>query len=207
MLACTDFFILLWGSFIHMLNCIYNDGGRDKALKETNDTIRYSGRARDCVARALAIVTEKPYVEIWHALADINKAQGRRHSANFGVFVGRQAYIDYSERLGLVYVPLPDHPTLKNAPLPNGRIILNVYRHSVAMIDHVLQDTSHPSPAGLARVKGYWMFKPVPAALFNVCSVTTGLPLNRAPLNFAQAETMARLLHLNYKTLTNIKPI
>lgn len=189
-----------------MTDCVYNDGGRDKALRETNDTIRYSGTARDCVTRALAIMTDKPYIEVWQAIADINRSEGRRHSANFGVYVGRKGFRDYSESLGLIYVPLADHPMFKDAQLPNGRIILNVYRHSVAMIDGRMQDTHNPSPAGKMRVKGYWMVKPVPSAMFNVCT-PAGAKLNRAPLNFGQAETMARLLMLNYKTVTNINQI
>lgn len=75
------------------------------------------------------------------------------------------------------------------------------------MIDGVMHDTINFSPAGKASVRGYWMMKPAPAAMFNVCSATTGLPLNRAPLNFGQAETMARLLMLNYKTITKINPL
>lgn len=203
------FIYFVW--FIHpqisMIDCIYNDGGRRQALRDTHDVIRYGMEARDCVTRALAIMTERPYTEIWAALADVNKSEGRRHSANFGVFVGRRAYIDYSESLGLTYVPLDNHPMLKDAPLPGGRIVLNVYRHSVAMIDGVLHDTHHPSPAGKMRVKGYWITKPAPAAMFNVCNPTTGAALNRAPLNHSQAETMARLLLLNYKTQTLIKSI
>lgn len=187
-----------------VINCIYNDGGRDKAYRETNDT-RFLGTARDCVARSLAIVTDRPYTEIWHSLADINKKQGRRHSANFGVFVGRKSFWDYTTALGLIYVEVPP-VVLKNASLPAGRLILNIRAHSVAMIDGVLQDTYNCSPGGKVILKGYWMAKPAAAAMYNVCNMTTGAAINRAPLNFEQAENMARLMLLNYKKQTIINP-
>lgn len=189
-----------------VIDCIYNDGGRDKAYMETND-IRFIGHGvRDCVARSLAIVTDRPYAEIWHALADINKSEGRRHSANFGVYVGRKSFWDYTAALGLIYVEVPP-VVLKNASLPSGKLILNIRAHSVAMIDGVLHDTYNCSPGGKVILKGYWMKKPERAAMYNVCNITTGLPINRAPLNFEQAENMARLMLLNYKKQTIINPV
>lgn len=192
-----------------MIEFVYNDGGRRDALLKTNDS-RYSGNVRDCVARALAIMTERPYTEVWERLAAINQSEGRRHSANNGVFVGRQGFREYAESLGLVYVSLRDangfHPMLKDLTLPSGRIVLNVRQHSVAMIDGVLHDTHHCSPHGRVLVRGYWMARPVMHTMYNVCN-GAGRPLNRAPLNYPQAETMARLLLLNYKTETKITPI
>lgn len=189
-----------------MTDYTYNDGGRHAALIETNDDIKFFGTARDCVARSLAIVTGRPYTEIWSRLADINKIHGGRHSANHGIKTSTDTFNKYADELGLMWVQ-PVQDVFKKMQFPNGRIVVGMHGHYTALIDGVINDAHNPTPAGKAWVFGYWIAKPVPSAMFNVCNITTGLPLNRAPLNHSQAETMARLMLLNYKIQTNIKPI
>ena len=45
----------------------YNDGGRKEA--------GYEGHAGDCVTRAIAIATQKPYQEVYTALNELGKAE------------------------------------------------------------------------------------------------------------------------------------
>ena len=48
-----------------MIPFIYNDGGRAAA--------GFKGNTRDCVTRAIAIVTGKPYKEVYDALNELSK--------------------------------------------------------------------------------------------------------------------------------------
>lgn len=83
-----------------------NDGGRAAA--------GYSGTTGDCVTRAIAIATGKPYQEIYDALNDLakNERRGRRRggargkgisSARGGVY--RQTYDRYLKSMGRVFTP------------------------------------------------------------------------------------------------------
>jgi hypothetical protein len=68
------------------MDFVYNDGGRAAA--------GYKGRAGDCVVRAIAIATQKPYQEIYDAINALALAErahrDRRSSARSGV--GRTTY-------------------------------------------------------------------------------------------------------------------
>ena len=46
-----------------MIDFIYNDGGRENA--------GFKGQTSDCVTRAIAIVTNKPYKEVYNAINEI----------------------------------------------------------------------------------------------------------------------------------------
>ena len=48
---------------------VYNDGGRKNA--------GIKGEARYCVCRAIAIINEKPYQEVYDALNQISKDLGK----------------------------------------------------------------------------------------------------------------------------------
>lgn len=45
---------------------------------------------------------------------------------------------------------------LREGELPNGRLIVSVSRHMVAVIDGVIYDTHDPSRDGTRCVYGYW---------------------------------------------------
>src|SRR5262245_17527427 len=45
---------------------------------------------------------------------------------------------------------------LRADELPRGRLIVHIYRHLVAVIDHVIHDTHDCGGAGRVRVEGYW---------------------------------------------------
>ena len=139
----------------------FNDGGRNAA--------GYKGRASDCVCRAIAIATGLPYQQVFDRLADGNVSQRkskrskkeRQRTANRGITTKRKWFKDYMLELGFTW-----HPTmsigsgckvhLKADELPSGRIVCNVSRHVVAVIDGVINDTYDCSRRGTRCVYGYW---------------------------------------------------
>lgn len=134
----------------------FNDGGRAKA--------GYNGICGDCVARSIAIATEKPYQEIYDALNKIQSSmkqtkRTRGSSARNGV--ARPIYEKYLKSLGWVFVPTMAIGSgckwhLKASELPLGRIICRVSKHLVAVVDGVINDTHNPSRGGTRCVYGYF---------------------------------------------------
>lgn len=138
-----------------------NDGGRLAA--------GYRGFAGDCVTRAIAIVTGKPYQEIYDAIAHgvaterrtkSGGASGKR-TANSGVHTGRKWFNDYMKSLGFEWTPTMQIGSgckvhLKENELPSGRLVVVVSRHLTAVVDGIIQDTHDPSREGKRCVYGYW---------------------------------------------------
>jgi hypothetical protein len=119
---------------------VYDDGGREAA--------GFRGKAGDCVARAVAIASGKPYAEVYAALADgmgkQRKSKGR--SARNGVSTKRKWFKDYMQALGFSWTPTMQigqgcKVHLDAGELPSGRLVVAVSRHYVAVIDGVLRDT------------------------------------------------------------------
>jgi hypothetical protein len=142
---------------------IRNDGGREAA--------GFTGKAGDCVARAVAIASRRPYAEVYKRLADgnatqrvtkhSNKSSANRRTARNGIYTTRKWFRDYMTELGFEWVPTMQvgqgcKVHLQSAELPLGRIICKVSRHYVAMIDGVIHDTYDPSRGGKRCVYGYW---------------------------------------------------
>lgn len=136
----------------------YNDGGRAAA--------GFTGSASDCVTRAIAIITERPYAEVY---VEINNAAhrekprrgsiGKKSSARNGVF--KKTTKDYLASLGFVWTPTMHIGSgctvhLRADELPNGRILVAVSRHIVAVIDGVIHDTHDCTRDGMRCVYGYW---------------------------------------------------
>ena len=131
----------------------YNDGGRKDSA--------YKGEARDCVVRAIAIATEKPYQEVYDAinLASSEEKAGHKSSSRNGVY--RSTWEKYLKSLGWNWKPTMligqgCKVHLVANELPAGRIIARVSKHMVAMIDGAIQDTHDPSRNGTRCVYGYW---------------------------------------------------
>ena len=139
-----------------------NDGGREAA-----------GRAKsgDCVCRAIAVATRKPYMEIYTRLAEGNAKQritkrtartGRgKKTARNGIHTSRKWFKDYMAELGFVWTPTMGIGTgccvhLKRGELPAGRLVVAVSNHYTAVIDGVIHDTYDPSRGGTRCVYGYW---------------------------------------------------
>jgi len=140
-----------------MQNFIYNDGGRKLA--------GYTGDARDCVVRAIAIATKIPYQEVYDAINGlsqserIGKKKKRKSNARTGVF--KPTYKKFLESLGWHWTPTMTIGSgctvhLRAEELPKGTIVVSVSRHLVTVIDGVINDTHDPSRNGSRCVYGYW---------------------------------------------------
>jgi hypothetical protein len=139
---------------------IFNDGGRAEA--------GYKGQTGDCVCRSICIVTGKPYNEVYQALAEGNFTQrkskhskkGKRTAAN-GINTKRKWFNEYMLSLGFKWVPtmfvgVGCKMHLKKEELPTGKIICNVSKHFVAVVDGVINDIYDCSREGTRCVYGYY---------------------------------------------------
>lgn len=137
----------------------FNDGGRNRA--------GYRGKAPgDCVCRAIAIATQRPYQEIYDLIdaegakeRTLKKRRGKKSSARTGVFKPTTRRV--IESLGWVWTPTMQvgqgcKVHLRPDELPPGRLIVSVSRHLVAVIDGVIHDTYDCSRGGTRCVYGYW---------------------------------------------------
>lgn len=130
------------------MKVVYNDGGRSAA--------GYQGKARDCVARAIAIVSGRPYKEIYRELAKgtgeqraTKRTSKRSASARNGINTGRKWFREYMRGLGFVWTPCMKIGTgckvhLADGELPMGRLVVALSRHYTAVIDGVIHDTLDP---------------------------------------------------------------
>jgi hypothetical protein len=129
---------------------IKNDGGRASA--------GFKGEANDCVTRSFAIITGKPYKEVYDL---INKVAGSP-VARKGV--PKKITQQVAKELGLVWVPTMKVGTgckvhLDPAELPSGRIAVSVSKHVTAVINGTLHDTFDCTREGTRCVYGYWKLK------------------------------------------------
>ena len=136
---------------------VFHDGGRAAA--------GYKGKTGDCVARSIAIATERTYQEVYDALnrfaqtERISKRKRRRSSIRTGVF--RQTYQAYLESFGWRWTSTMSIGSgckihLRPSELPRGPLIVKVSRHLTAVIDGVLYDTHDCSRGGTRCVYGYF---------------------------------------------------
>lgn len=127
------------------MKLICDDGGRAAA--------GYTGKTADCVTRAIAIASGRPYQEVYDALNRLGKTErtGKvkrgRSSARNGVY--KQAYRRYLESIGWRWVPTMGIGTgcrvhLADGELPMGRLIVSVSKHLTAVIDGAIHDTHDP---------------------------------------------------------------
>ena len=140
---------------------VRNDGGRAAA--------GFKGQAGDCVCRAVAIATGKPYAEVYTALNEAGKRERgtrvrsgkvKRSSARTGVF--KPTIRKYMASLGWTWVPTMRigqgcKVHLRADELPAGRLVVSVSRHCTAVIDGVIHDTHNPGRNGTRCVYGYYM--------------------------------------------------
>lgn len=136
---------------------VFHDGGRASA--------GYKGATGDCVTRSIAIVTGKPYQEIYDALnrlAQVERAGKRkrkRSNSRTGVF--RHTYQRYLESLGWQWTATMSIGSgcrvhLRTSELPHGPLLVKVSRHLTAVVDGVLYDTHDCSRGGMRCVYGYF---------------------------------------------------
>lgn len=155
----------------------YDDGGRKDA--------GWKGTGGDCVVRAVAIATGRPYQEVYDRCADgnhsgkkgqpflngkhyRNRTRGKR-TALHGICTEEKWFQDYMKELGFEYVVAPyGQAHVRSDSLPQqGSLILSLKRHYAAYVDGVLRDTwdcstiarrgSKHRKDGITRcVWGYW---------------------------------------------------
>ena len=133
-----------------------NDGGRKNA--------GYKGKTGDCVCRAIAIATTRPYKEIYnlinHYSKTLNSKYARTSSARTGTH--RKIYDEIMlKHFGWKWTPTMKigqgcKTHLRADELPKGRIICRLSRHLVAVIDGVINDTFDCSRGGTRCVYGYY---------------------------------------------------
>jgi hypothetical protein len=147
------------------LRWIYNDGGRKAA--------GFSGQTGDCVCRAIAIASGRPYEEVYKRLADgqgsqrRGKRRDRQHgqrTVRHGISVQRKWFRDYMVELGATWTPAMKIGTgcqvhFVEDELPSGRLVVAISRHYVAVIDGIVHDIYLPNDRGGTRcVYGWWTF-------------------------------------------------
>lgn len=140
------------------LTWVYDDGGRAAA--------GYKGKTGDCVCRAVAIAAQRPYKEVYDLINEYAKAErtGKRKrgksSARTGVY--KSTIKKIMEHYGFKWVAtmrIGQGCTvhLRADELPSGRIVCDVSRHSVAVVDGVVHDTYDSTRGGDRCVYGYYV--------------------------------------------------
>mgnify|MGYP003407091810 FL=1 len=148
---------------------ILDDGGRAEAS--------FKGKTNDCVVRSIAIAASLPYSEVYAAIAKGVGSQRDSKGATprHGVKTRRKWFKDLMGELGFTWVPTMQigqgcTTHLAQGELPMGRLVVEVSKHTVAVIDGVIHDTFDPSretevvnPDGSVRIAhrcvyGYWIF-------------------------------------------------
>lgn len=141
---------------------VVDDGGRAAA--------GFQGEIRDCVTRAIAIAAEIAYEAVYDKLSVIAQAERRpkgRSSARKGV--RRVTYeMLFLGDLGATWtsrMAIGSGCTvhLRGEELPMGRLVVQVSKHLVAVIDGVIHDTHDPSRAGTRCVYGSYTLAAEPA--------------------------------------------
>lgn len=133
----------------------YNDGGRSAA--------GFKGDANDCVTRAVAIVTGKPYRAVYNEINAMGaKERGKnktKSSARTGV--SKRTTRRYLASLGFIWTPTMFIGSgckvhLQPGELPLGKLIVQLSGHTTTVIDGVIHDTYNPSRWGNRCVYGYY---------------------------------------------------
>lgn len=135
---------------------VLDDGGRAAA--------GYTGEARDCAARAIAIAAQMDYQDVYEAINDIAKTERprggtKRSSARTGVHAATMRKL--LARWGWTWTPTMAVGSgttvhLAQGELPPGRLIVRLSRHYAAVIDGAVHDTYDPTRGGTRAVYGYW---------------------------------------------------
>ena len=154
---------------------VKDDGGRRGSIPRGR-----KDEVGDCVARAIAIATEKPYREVHDALiatavrvaaegkgdwAKWAKRKGRFRAFHADHGVPTEVSDIYLAALGWKYTSTKKLPRgkgirLRADELPGGRLIVDLRRHYTAVIDGVIHDTQDCSEEGRRRIRGYWSKPP-----------------------------------------------
>jgi hypothetical protein len=122
---------------------IYDDGGRIAA--------GYKYAAGDCVCRAVAIASGRPYAEIRDRLRRGTghvRHSKHRASPDNGISVQKRWFMLLMEEFGFKWIDKPDLPDV-------GRMVVITRTHAFAVIDTVARDTHMGRLAD--KRHGYWI--------------------------------------------------
>ena len=170
----------------------FNDGGR------AAEGFKHKKHCGDCVCRAIAIATERPYSEIYALILHYakqertGKRKQRKSDPERGVY--RTTERKVMSALGWEWVPTMGIGTgcrvhLRAEELPAGRIVVNVSHHFTAVIDGVVNDTHDPSRGGTRCVYGY--YRPTANALKPSDPLPIAVDAHRKPQERAEAKSRA----------------
>jgi hypothetical protein len=104
------------------MDFVYNDGGRAAAA--------YKGRAGDCVVRAIAIATQKPYREVYDAInAPVLAERTRRGSRSSAAAVLGERHTNVTYGNSVLWLPTMQVGSgcqvhLRREELPKGRLVV-----------------------------------------------------------------------------------
>jgi len=142
------------------------DGGRAEAGFTNKAT------AGDCVARAVAIASGRPYAIVYAELSFINsrmpitkrrraKGVAGRKTASHGIYTTSKLFKDYMKLNGFEWTATMQIGSgckvhVRESELPKGRLVLRLSKHAAAVIDGVLHDAYDCSREGTRAVYGYW---------------------------------------------------
>ena len=143
---------------LNVMPFIFNDGGREKA--------GFKGTTGDCVVRAIAIITDKNYLDVYNNINEmskderVGKRQAGKSNSRSGVY--RKTYNKYLKTLGFKWIPTMFIGSgckvhLISEELPKGKFIVRLSRHITAVIDGVINDIYDPSRGGSRCVYGYYI--------------------------------------------------
>src|SRR5438876_6825458 len=145
-----------------MILWVYDDGGRQEA--------GFRGEAGDCVTRAIAIVTRRPYREVYDAINSAAKRErARTRTRRRGRSSARNGVYKATCRRYLASIGWHWTPTMRIGSgckvhlcpqeLPASRLLVCVSKHLVAVLDGIIHDTHDPSRDGSRCVYGYYSQK------------------------------------------------
>jgi hypothetical protein len=129
---------------------IYDDGGRSAAGHAPN---------KDCVTRSIAIATEQSYQSVYDSFDRLSQNERRGKyklgisNPSTGVYIA--TIIKYMRLLGWEWISQSLAEFQMNE-LPNGRLVVAVKQHFMAVVDGVLYDTHDSSRNGERCVYGYF---------------------------------------------------
>jgi hypothetical protein len=134
---------------IERLPFVPSDGGRATAPGFVK------AAKRDCVTRAIALATGRPYESVWKDM----KPFAVRNNPDRGVYTNTAAFKAYMAGQGFLYRSClsskgrAGRVKLRAGDLPTkGRLVVHTRGHAQAVIDGVLHDTHYTSKP----VRGYW---------------------------------------------------
>lgn len=170
----------------------FNDGGR------AAEGFRHKKHSGDCVCRAIAIATQRPYSEIYDLILHYAKhertGKRKRKLSDPENGVGRYTYSRVMALLGWEWVPTMGIGTGCRAhlcadELPAGRLVVDVSHHFTAVVDGVINDTYDPSRGGTRCVYGY--YRPTANALKPSDPLPIAVDAHRKPQERTEAKSRA----------------